>query len=72
MLNTMDRGKVVQLLVGGAILAIVWDIAFGADMSLRTAVLLFALCLVPPVIVLRFWPPPAPPDRGAGRQTRPG
>lgn len=53
----------IQVWVGAATLAIVWDIAFGADMSLRTAVVLFTLGLVPPVIVLRLWPPAMRPRR---------
>ena len=60
---TLTRGKVIQVWVGAATLAIVWDIAFGADMSLRTAVVLFTLGLVPPVIVLRLWPPAMRPRR---------
>lgn len=57
MLSDVTRGQVIQIWLGAAILAIVGTIAFGAGMSLKVAMVLCALCLVPPAIVLRLWQP---------------
>jgi hypothetical protein len=56
MLQTLTRSKVIQAWFAAVVLVVVTAIAFGATMSMGTAILLVGLCLVPPGIVLMLWP----------------
>jgi hypothetical protein len=56
MLADMTRSRLIQLWFTAVALVIVAAIALGASMSISTAAILLALCLVPPAIVLKLWP----------------
>jgi hypothetical protein len=56
MLTDMTRSRLIQLWFTAVALVIVAAIALGASMSISTAAILLALCLVPPAIVLKLWP----------------
>lgn len=56
MFRALTRSKVIQAWFAAVVLVVVTALAFGATMSVGTAVLLLALCLVPPGIVLMLWP----------------
>ena len=56
MLTDMTRSRLIQLWFTAVALVIVAGIALGASMSISTAAILLALCLVPPAIVMKLWP----------------
>jgi nucleoside permease NupC len=56
MLNDMTRSKLIQVWFVAVALVAVACVAVGASMTVGTAALLLALCLVPPAIVLMLWP----------------
>jgi hypothetical protein len=55
-LKNMTRSKSIQIWFALVTLGVVAGVAFGAAVTVGTAVMLFALSLVPPVIVLLLWP----------------
>jgi hypothetical protein len=56
MLTDMTRSRLIQIWFTAVALVIVAGIALGASMSISTAGILLALCLVPPTIVMKLWP----------------
>jgi|AP3Bu8745761321_1050154.scaffolds.fasta_scaffold10489_2 hypothetical protein len=56
MLKGLTRSKLLQIWFIVVALVVVAGIAFGVAVTAGTAVLLLALCLVPPVILLLLWP----------------
>ena len=56
MLTDMTRSRLIQIWFTAVALVIVAGIALGASMSMSTAAILLALCLVPPAIVMKLWP----------------
>jgi hypothetical protein len=56
MLNALTRTRVIQLWFVAVSVAIAGGLAFGVAVTLSTAVLLVAGCLVPPAILLFLWP----------------
>jgi hypothetical protein len=64
MLNAWTRTRVIQVWFVAVAVAIAAAVAFGVSVTLSTAVLLLAGCLVPPVIVAVMWPD-GPPKTAA-------
>jgi hypothetical protein len=56
MFNGMTRSRVLQIWFAVAALIVVAAFALGTSVTVGTAVILLALCLVPPAIVLKLWP----------------
>jgi len=56
MLNAMTRTRVIQLWFVAVAVAIAGAVVFGVAVTLSTAVLLLAGCLVPPIVVAVMWP----------------
>jgi ABC-type glucose/galactose transport system permease subunit len=56
MFNDMTRSRLLQIWFTAAALVVVAGIALGASMTIGTAAILLALCLIPPAIVLKLWP----------------
>ena len=56
MLRDVTRSTVIQVWFVAVALVVAATVALGLSMTLSTAALLAALCLVPPVIVLKLWP----------------
>lgn len=61
MLKTLTRARVIQIWFATIALIVAAGIAWGAAMTIGTAAMLAALCLVPPVILLVLWPAVEPP-----------
>jgi hypothetical protein len=56
MLRHLTRAKVIQIWFGGAALIVAASLAFGAEMTVGTGVMLAAFCIVLPAIILMVWP----------------
>ncbi len=56
MLQHMTRSKAIQIWFAAVALITVAGVAFGASITIGTAALLAAVCLVPPAIILVVWP----------------
>ena len=56
MMKTMTRARLIQIWFAAVALIVVAGIALGVDMTIGTAAMLVALCLVPPAIILILWP----------------
>jgi hypothetical protein len=52
----MTRSKVIQTWFAAVLLVAVAATALGPSMTMGTAALLLAMCLVPPVVVFMLWP----------------
>jgi hypothetical protein len=52
----MTRSRVIQTWFAAVLLVAVAATALGPSMTMGTAVLLLAMCLVPPVVVFMLWP----------------
>ena len=52
----VTRSKVIQVWFAAVLLVAVAAIALGITVTIGTAVLLLAMCLVPPAIVVILWP----------------
>lgn len=52
----MTRSRVIQTWFVAVLLVAVAATALGPSMSMGTAALLLAMCLVPPVVVFMLWP----------------
>ena len=52
----MTRSRVIQTWFAAVLLVAVAATALGPSMSMGTAALLLAMCLVPPVVVFMLWP----------------
>ena len=61
MLKDMTRSRLIQIWFAAIAVIVVAAIAFGASVTVGTAAMLLALCLVPPVIVLLLWHDVLPP-----------
>jgi hypothetical protein len=61
MFRTMTRSMAIRVWFVAVILIVVTAIAIGVQMTIGTAAMLLALCLVPPVVVLFVWPGAQPP-----------
>ncbi|PYR30260.1 MAG: hypothetical protein DMF89_03445 [Acidobacteria bacterium] len=55
MLKEMTRSKLIGRWFIAVALVVVASMAWGVSVSIGTGVVLFALCLVPPAIVLMLW-----------------
>jgi hypothetical protein len=60
----MTRSKVIQGWFATVALLAAAAMAFGANITLGTGLILLALSLVPPAIVLLLWPGVQPPTAG--------
>jgi hypothetical protein len=73
MLQTVTRAKAIRAWFVAVALIIVTAIAIGVHVTIGTAAMLLALCLVPPIIALLMWPgvqPPTVSDIVHGRERR--
>jgi hypothetical protein len=61
MLKNLTRSRLIQGWFAAVALVVVAGLAFGASVTVGTAIVFVALCLVPPVIVLMLWPSVQPP-----------
>src|SRR5205085_4730658 len=61
MLKDMTRSRLIQIWFAAIAVIVVASIAFGASVTVGTAAMLSALCLVPPGIVLLLWHDVLPP-----------
>jgi len=61
MLRNVTRTKLIRIWLSAVGLIVVAAIALGAAVSLPTAVLLAAMCLVPPLLIVMLWPSGGPP-----------
>ena len=52
----MTRTKVIQTWFAAVLLLAVAALVLGPSMTIGTAALLLAMCLVPPVVVFMLWP----------------
>jgi hypothetical protein len=52
----VTRSKVIQVWFAAVMLVAVAGIALGITVTIGTAALLLAMCLVPPAVVLMLWP----------------
>jgi hypothetical protein len=52
----MTRSKAIQVWFAAVLLVAVAGIALGITMTIGTAALLLAMCLVPPAVVVMLWP----------------
>jgi hypothetical protein len=55
-IRQITRSNVIQIWLAAVLLVVVAAIALGAAVTIGTATLLLAMCLVPPALVLKFWP----------------
>jgi hypothetical protein len=60
MLRNMTRARLIRIWFVAVALVAVAAIALGAAISLGTAALLAAMCLVPPVLIAMLWPDGGP------------
>jgi hypothetical protein len=56
MWKDLTRSKLIQAWSAAVVLIVVAAVAFNLSIGVSTAVMLFALSLIPPVIVLMLWP----------------
>jgi hypothetical protein len=61
MLKDMTRARVIQIWFAAVALLVVCSVVLGASITVSTAAVLLALCVVPPAIVLLVWPGVQPP-----------
>ena len=61
MLQNMTRSKVIEVWFAAVALGVLAAVALGVSATIGTAVVVSALCLVPPAIVLMLWPGIQPP-----------
>ena len=54
--SRLTRSKVIQVWFAAVLLVAVAGIALGITVTLGTAALLLAMCLVPPAVVMMLWP----------------
>ena len=52
----VTRSKVIQVWFAAVLLVAVAGFALGFTVTMGTAALLLAMCLVPPAVVLMLWP----------------
>jgi hypothetical protein len=52
----MTRSRVIQAWFAAVLLVAAAATALGVSMTIGTAALLLAMCLVPPVVVFMLWP----------------
>jgi ABC-type antimicrobial peptide transport system permease subunit len=52
----VTRSKVIQVWFAAVLLVTVGGIALGITVTIGTAALLLAMCLVPPAVVVMLWP----------------
>ena len=52
----MTRSKVIQTWFAAVLLVAVAAAVLGPSMTMGTAALLLALCLIPPLVVFMLWP----------------
>jgi len=55
MLQQLTRSRLIQVWITAVSLVVVAGITFGARITLGTALILLALCLVPPAMILFLW-----------------
>ena len=73
MFQTLTRAKAMTAWFVAVALMIVTAIAIGVHVTIGTAAMLLALCLVPPIVALFVWPgvePPTVSDIGHDRVRR--
>jgi len=56
MLQTMTRAKAIRAWFVAVALIVVTAIAIGVHVTIGTAAMTLALCLVPPIVALFVWP----------------
>jgi hypothetical protein len=56
MLKNMTRSRLIQVWFTAVAVVVVASVALGAAVTIGTAAMLLALCLVPPAIILMLWP----------------
>ena len=56
MFNEMTRSRLFQIWFTAVALVVAAGIALGANITIGTGLILFALCMVPPAIALKLWP----------------
>jgi len=56
MLNDFTRARLIQVWLALVGLVVTAGYAVGASVTVGTAAVLFALCLVPPAITMILWP----------------
>ena len=61
MLQTMTRAKAIRAWFVAVALIVVTAIAIGVHVTIGTAAMTLALCLVPPIVALFVWPGAEPP-----------
>ena len=61
MFQTMTRAKAIRAWFVAVALIIVTAIAVGIHVTIGTAAMMLALCLVPPIVALFVWPDVEPP-----------
>ena len=61
MFQTLTRAKAIQAWFAAIALMIVAAIAIGVHVTIGTAAMMLALCLVPPIVALFVWPDVEPP-----------
>jgi hypothetical protein len=59
-MKDLTRARLMQAWFGALVLIVVGAIAFGASMTVGTAVLLLAMGFAPALILLMLWPTPQP------------
>ena len=52
----MTRSRVIQTWFAAVLLLAVAAMVLGPSMTIGTAALLLAMCLIPPVVVFMLWP----------------
>jgi hypothetical protein len=55
-LHNVTRSKAIQIWFAAVALVVAAGVALGAAVTVSTAALLVAMCLVPPALVLMLWP----------------
>jgi len=61
MFQTLTRAKAIRAWFVAIALMIVAAIAIGVHVTIGTAAMMLALCLVPPIVALFVWPDVEPP-----------
>jgi hypothetical protein len=61
MLKDITRARLIQIWFAAVALVVVGGLVYGASVTVSTAAVLAAVCLVPPAIVLMLWPGIQPP-----------
>lgn len=56
MVKDVTRSRLIQVWFGAIAMAAAMAVSLGASVTVGTGFLLFAMCLVPPAIVLMLWP----------------